>query len=67
MSEVILKFTLPEERYESDQALKAAELRVLIDEWSDHLRSKTKYGDGLPVSWEEVREDWVGFLKEADL
>lgn len=67
MSEVILKFTLPEERYEAEQATKAPELRVLIDEWSDHLRSKTKYGDGQPVSWEEVREDWTRFLMEAGL
>jgi len=43
MSEAILKFNLPEEQYDFEQAINAGKYRTVLWDLDQFLRSKTKY------------------------
>jgi hypothetical protein len=46
MSELILKFTLPEEKEESEFALRGIDWHVVCWDLDQYLRSQTKYDPG---------------------
>ncbi len=67
MPKATLTFNLPEEQHEYRLANKAGELSLILWDFTQLVRSKTKHGDpDERVSWEEVREVWWNLLKEAD-
>jgi hypothetical protein len=39
-------------------------MSLIIHEFTQEVRNKTKYGDGQPVSWEAVHKIWWDLLNE---
>lgn len=64
MPKVSIVFTLPDEQEEYRLTNDALKMHTVIWEFTQYLRTKTKYGDGKDVSWETVREDWWKLLQE---
>lgn len=67
MPKATIVFNLPDESSEYKMHMKAGDYHTLIWEWEQFLRSKTKYGDGKLVSWEEVREAWWSECKDTEV
>lgn len=67
MSKATITFSLPEEDSEYKMHMKAGDMHTVIYEWTNFLRSKTKYGDGKEVSWEDVRQAWWDTCKESEV
>lgn len=67
MSEVILKFVLPEEQEEADVARKAYAYYGAIEDWTQFLRGKCKYEENQDTTWEDVREAWAKHLSESGI
>jgi hypothetical protein len=65
MPKVTIHFDLPEEQHEYDQCNEAGNLASIIYEFTLFVRDRTKYGDGKPASWEEVKTYWWNLLQEA--
>ena len=66
MPKATIVFNLPEENSEYRLHIKAGDMASLIYEFTALVREKTKYGDGKPVDWEDVRTLWWDILKEND-
>jgi len=66
---ITIKFKLPEEQAEYNLHSKAGNYASVIYEFTNFLRSKTKYKDPKkdPGSWEEAYTEWWNHLKEEDL
>lgn len=56
MPTATLRFTLPEERDEFDDAIDGTDSKVKLERFADALRQKIKYGDVQATTWEEVRD-----------
>jgi hypothetical protein len=63
MSKATLTFTLPEENSEYRLANKAGDLSLIIWDFTNLLREKTKYSDD-SGSWEQTRIEWWKLLAE---
>lgn len=67
MPKVKIEFTLPEEQDEYNLANNAGKYMSICYEFTNLVRSKTKHGDGKPVSWEVVREEWWQILNDEGI
>lgn len=67
MPKVTVTFNLPEESSEHKMHMKAGDYHSLIWDWTQLLRSKTKYGDGKPVTWEDVSDEWWNLCKDEEI
>ena len=69
--EATLKFNLPEEQPEFDNAVNGWKWSVAIWEFDQHLRSQIKYNDKLSEcecdTYEEIRDKLWEILKNKDL
>ena len=63
-----LTFNLPEERSEYHLCNNADKLATIIYEFTQLVRTKTKYatGDEKDPSWEDIRTAWWHLLEEAN-
>ncbi len=66
MPKATLTFNLPEERAEYRLANRAGELSLIIWEFTQLLREKTKYAqsDAESLRWDPVKEEWWKLLGE---
>ncbi len=67
----ILKFDLPEEKIEFDNAIKGSDWKNMVFEFNQHLRSEIKYNSSLSESeleiYEKVQDKLVGLLIDYQL
>lgn len=70
MPKVIIEFNLPEENEEFKTATKATDMSLVLWDFSQHLRSKIKYGD-LPEAeyaiYEAIREKFHEILNDYNV
>lgn len=64
---VTITFNLPEEESDLNLCRKAAALNSVIYEFTNVLRSKTKYGDGKKIAREDVSSEWWNLLNEDSI
>lgn len=62
-----LEFTLPEEASEYKTAVKAPDMASVIWEFTNTLRSKTKYAEQGPKDWDEIATLWWDTLKDYSI
>ena len=67
MPKARLEFNLPDDQYEYKQAVNGSKYASIIYEWTNYIRTKTKHGDGKPVSWETVKDDWWSILQDENV
>ena len=66
--EAILKFNLPEEQYEFNNAIKGGDWKNVCWQMDQYLRKRIKYDESLSEEqlrvYEGVREELYGFMNE---
>ena len=66
--EAILKFNLPEEQYEFNNAIKGGDWKDVCWQMDQYLRKRIKYDESLSEEqlrvYEGVREELYGFMVE---
>ena len=66
--EAILKFNLPEEQYEFNNAIKGGDWKDVCWQMDQYLRKRIKYDESLSEEqlrvYEGVREELYGFMNE---
>lgn len=70
MPKATLTFNLPEDNVEYRITSKAGKMHSLIWEFTNFLRSKTKYApdeESMKTNWEEVRTEWWRHLEEEGI
>ena len=63
----ILEFNLPDDNIDYKIANKAADMRLVICEFTNAIRAKAKYQEKQPKSWEEVKDMWWAILNDYDI
>lgn len=66
MPKATLVFNLPEEQHEYNLVNNASKLAIIIDEFTNLCRERTKYatGEEKDPTWEEIRTQWWAILNE---
>lgn len=64
MPKVTITFNLPDEQYDYKLCNNAGKMSSIIYEFTQLVRTKTKYGDGKSITWEDVREAWWNELND---
>jgi hypothetical protein len=70
MRQLLLKFDLPEDQQEAEEAQKAGDYQGALFDFSQHLRSKLKHGELSPVEfqvYEEIREKFWEILRDWEV
>ena len=66
MPKVTVEFSLPEEERDHKMAMNAPKIMSVISDFTQFLRSKTKYSQETG-SWEEVHKEWWKILNETGI
>ena len=61
----LLVVDTPDSREACLQSMYGPDMCSLIQDWTDQIRNHVKHGDGKPVSWIDVQDEWGTLVAES--